>query len=117
MAQFKPKEFTEEEKLVINELGDTLYTVAFMEEQLGTPHSNIFTNAPCALQEAIADGYYNAVKNIVKNRQTQDKTLRITYANGDNTFRTFIRLADVAKEIDEILSTPGNIITEIIEHK
>lgn len=56
---------TETEKSVIRILGDTLYTVEFLEEWINRD-DNVFINAPAALQSMGAKGYYLAVQRMLQ---------------------------------------------------
>lgn len=52
---------TELEKQIITELGDSLYTVEFVEEWINRS-DNVMINPIAALQTMGANGYYQAVK-------------------------------------------------------
>lgn len=55
---------TEQERKLVEDLRDELYTVDFFEEWLGR-NDNVFANAPAALQAVAASGYYRAVQRMV----------------------------------------------------
>lgn len=59
------KKLTEDEKAVIQRLGDKLYTVDFVESWIDRPSENVFTNAIEALQQMAVEGFMAAVKRLV----------------------------------------------------
>lgn len=60
------KGLTAEERLVIEELNDSLYTPQFVEEWLGRTPENVLVNAPAALQQMSVIGFVRAVRCMVK---------------------------------------------------
>lgn len=56
------------EKEVIQKLNHKLYTVNFVEEWVTRPAENVFINAPAALQQAMVEGFIEAVRAIVKQK-------------------------------------------------
>jgi len=54
---------TEQEKNIINELGDKTYTVDYVEAWVNR-EDNVFSNAPAALQAMGVTGYYRAVQRM-----------------------------------------------------
>ena len=58
---------TDAEKLIIELMGDRLYTVEFVEEWLRRPSESVFINAPAALQQMGVDGFYTAVRRMAEN--------------------------------------------------
>lgn len=61
---------TDKEKAVVKELNHSLYTVEFLEEWKDR-EDNVFVNAPAVLQAMGANGFYEAVKRIVENRENK----------------------------------------------
>ena len=61
---------TELEKQIITELGDSLYTVEFVEEWINRS-DNVMINPIAALQTMGANGYYQAVKLMAALRDAQ----------------------------------------------
>lgn len=60
---------TENQKRIIKQLNDSLYTISFLEEWLNR-QDNVFTNAPAALQTMGAQGFYRAILAIEKRKET-----------------------------------------------
>lgn len=58
---------TDQEKIIVNELGDPTYTVDFLEEWINR-NDNVMVNAVAALQAMGAKGYYKAVQRMAKIR-------------------------------------------------
>lgn len=56
------------EKEVIQKLNHKLYMVNFVEEWATRPAENVFINAPAALQQAMVEGFIEAVRAIVKQK-------------------------------------------------
>lgn len=57
---------TDEEKAIVERLGHNLYTVDFLEEWINR-NDNVYANAPAALQECTAYGFYQAIKAMAQN--------------------------------------------------
>lgn len=58
-------EITEKEKMIINSLNHSLYTVEYLQHWINR-NDDVSINAPSALQAMGAKGYYQAVKQIAK---------------------------------------------------
>lgn len=65
MATKERIKLTDAEKVVVQRLNHSLYTVEFLEEWINRD-DNVFINAPAALQAMEAHGYYSAIKLIAK---------------------------------------------------
>ena len=61
---------TEQEKQIIDELNDKLYTVEFVEEWINR-NDNVMINPIAALQAMGAKGYHQAVKRMTALRESQ----------------------------------------------
>lgn len=59
-------QLTLEEKKIVQELNDPLYTVEYLEEWINR-NDNVAINAVAALSAMGAKGYYKAVQRIKKN--------------------------------------------------
>lgn len=57
---------TDMEKSIIELLNDELYTVQFVEDWTRRPAENVFINAPAALQQIEAIGFYRAVQRMAE---------------------------------------------------
>lgn len=66
MNENKKIQLTLEEKKIVQELNDPLYTVEYLEEWINR-NDNVAINAVAALSAMGAKGYYKAVQHIKKN--------------------------------------------------
>ena len=57
---------TDNEKRIIQELCDPLYSVEFVGEWLSRPTENVLINAPAALQQAMVEGFMVAVRKLAE---------------------------------------------------
>ena len=62
---------TEIERKIVEELNHPLYTPEFIERWEGWV-GNVFTNAPAALQSMGVCGFMKAIKQIAKQRKTEE---------------------------------------------
>ena len=61
---------TDEEKKVIEEIGDSVYTPDFVEHWVNR-HDSIFANAVAALQSMGAEGFLKAVRGVIRARNKE----------------------------------------------
>lgn len=59
------KRLTEQERAIVEKLGDTLYTPDFLQVWINRK-DNVMINAPAALQAMGAHGFYQAVRRIAE---------------------------------------------------
>lgn len=74
---------TEKEKEIIINLDHPLYTVDFLEHWINR-NDNVFVNAPSALQAMAAKGYYQAVKQMGEEKNSDKEAIyRLRLQDGD----------------------------------